>query len=317
MLLITDTEMVAGLRILVAVAQADGTIHDDERAALSGALEDVKLPEGTTVDTLLAEDVDVEKELGAITRVGPQDAIYWSAYGMAHADGRCSPEEQQLLDRIRRAWQIPDVRSTMVARLFKEAKDTVLPSHIQPIDDPAKRSREIREDVLKYSFLGALLGAFPIPGVAIATDLAIVAVQVKMVRDIGQYHGHHVDRESAKSLLYGLGLGTGARIAVNNLAKLIPGWGSAFGAVTSFAATFALGKVIDKYFVDGKRADPALLKKEFSAAQKEGKAAYAEHKESIDALERQRAGELAQLGENLKEGKITLEEYELEVEALK
>jgi uncharacterized protein (DUF697 family)/tellurite resistance protein len=311
MMLITDTEMVAGLRLLVAVAQADGTIRDEERSALSSALDGVELPEGTTVDTLLAEKVDVDKELRAVTRVGPQDALYWSAYGMAHADGQCSSEEQQLLDRIRSAWQIPDVRSGMVARLFKEAKDTVLPSHIQPIDDPARRSREIREDVLKYSFLSALLGAFPIPGVAIATDLVIVAVQVKMVRDIGQYHGHKVDRESAKSLLYGLGLGTGARIAVNNIVKLIPGWGSAFAAVTSFAATFALGKVIDKYFVDGKKADPASLKEEFAAAQKEGKAAYAEHKESIDAMEKERAGELAQLGNDLKEGRITLEEYEL------
>ena len=129
-----------------------------------------------------------------------------------------------------------------------------------------------------------MLGAFPIPGVAIATDLAIVAVQVKMVRDIGQYHGHKVDKEGAKSLLYGLGLGTGARIAVNNIVKLVPGWGSAFAAVTSFAATFAVGKVMEKYFADGKKADAAALKKEFQAAQKEGKAAYAEHKDEVAAL---------------------------------
>ena len=175
---------------------------------------------------------------------------------------------------------------------------------------------EIREDVLKYSLLSAVLGAFPIPGVAIATDLAIVAVQVKMVRDVGQYYGHKVDREGAKSLLYGLGLGTGARIAVNNIVKLVPGWGSAFAAVTSFAATFAVGKVMEKYFAEGKKADPATLKKEFSAAQKEGKAAFVEHKAEVDSLEEAKKAKLEQLSVDLKDGKLTLEAYEREVTSL-
>ncbi|MGH7298414.1 MAG: TerB family tellurite resistance protein [Polyangiaceae bacterium] len=313
---ITETEAVAGLRILVAIAKADGTIQDEERAALSAALEGVKLPAGTTVDSLLAEKVNVEQELGAVRGHEARDDIYKSAYGMAHADGNCSKEEQQLLDRIKKSWEIPDKQSTFVARLFAETKDTVLPSNIQPIADAAKRSKEIREDVLKYSLLSALLGAFPIPGVAIATDLAIVTVQVKMVRDIGQYHGHKVDREGAKSLLYGLGLGTGARIAVNNIVKLVPGWGSAFAAVTSFAATFAVGKVMDRYFVDGAKADASTLKKEFKEAQKEGKAAYAEHKGEVEALEKAKKAKLEQLSVDLKDGKLTLEAYEKEVTSL-
>src|ERR1019366_2900342 len=210
---ITDSEAVAGLRILVAIAQADGTIQDEERAALTAALEGITLPEKTTVDSLLAEKVNVEKEMAAVKAPQARVDIYESAYGMAYADGKCTKDEQKLLDQLKKGWEIPEKNAGFVARLFAETKDTVLPSNIQPITDAAKRSKEITEDVLKYSLLSAVLGAFPIPGVAIATDLAIVAVQVKMVRDIGQYHGHKVDRESAKSLLYGLGLGTGARIA--------------------------------------------------------------------------------------------------------
>ena len=131
-----------------------------------------------------------------------------------------------------------------------------------------------------------------------------------MVRDIGQYHGHKVDKEGAKSLLYGLGLGTGARIAVNNIVKLVPGWGSAFAAVTSFAATFAVGNVMEKYFADGKKADAATLKKDFKVAQKEGKAAFVEHKGELDALETAKGAKLEQLSDDLKEGKLTLEAYE-------
>lgn len=312
---ITEAEAVAGLRILVAVAKADGTIHDEERAALTAALEGLKLPGGTTVDELLAEKTDVDGALGAVTSSAARDDIYKSAYGMANADGVCSPEEQRLLDRIKQAWDIPDKQTSVVARLFAETKDTVLPSNIKPIADAAKRAKEIREDVLKYSLLSALLGAFPIPGVAIATDLAVVALQVKMVRDIGQYHGHKVDAESAKSMLYGLGLGTGARIAVNNLVKLVPGWGSAFAAVTSFASSFALGKVMDKYFIDGKN-DVAALKKEFKAAEKEGKAAYAEHKSDLDALASKQKAKLDELAKDLKDGAIHQAAYERQVAEL-
>jgi uncharacterized protein (DUF697 family)/tellurite resistance protein len=312
---ITDSEAVAGLRILVAIAQADGTIQDEERAALTAALEGITLPAGTTVDSLLAEKVNVEKEMAAVKTPHARVDIYESAYGMAYADGKCTKDEQKLLDQLKKSWEIPEKQASFVARIFKETKDTVLPSNIQPIADAEKRKKEITEDVLKYSLLSAVLGAFPIPGVAIATDLAIVAVQVKMVRDIGQYHGHKVDKESAKSLLYGLGLGTGARIAVNNIVKLVPGWGSAFAAVTSFAATFAVGKVMDKYFADGKKADAGALKDDFKAAQKEGKAAYAENKGNIEALAGQR-DKLEQLSNDLKDGKLSLEAYEKAVTEL-
>ena len=267
-----------------AIAKADGTIHAEERAALAAALEGVKLPDGTTVDSLLAETVNLDRELGAVRGPAARDDIYKSAYGMAHADGTCSREEQQLLDRIKKTWEIPDAQATFVQRLFAETKDTVLHSNIQPIEDAARRAKEIREDVLKYSLLSAVLGAFPIPERR-HRDRSRHRRRAGEdgARRVGQYYGHKVDREGAKSLLYGLGLGTGARIAVNNIVKLVPGWGSAFAAVTSFAATFAVGKVMEKYFADGKKADPATLKKEFSAAQKEGKAAFAEGKAAVDS----------------------------------
>jgi uncharacterized protein (DUF697 family)/uncharacterized tellurite resistance protein B-like protein len=313
---LTESEAVAGLRILVAIAQADGTIHEAEKASLTGALEGVKLPAGTTVDSLLAEKPDLDKQLAAVTGAEARGELYKSAYGMAHADGQCTSDEQALLDRIQKAWEIPEQHKTVVTRIFAEAKDTVLPSNIEPIADAAKRSKEITEDVLKYSLLSAVLGAFPIPGIAIATDLAIVGVQLKMVRDIGQYHGHKVDKETAKSLLYGMGLGTGARMAVNNIVKLVPGWGSAFAAVTSFAATFALGKVMDKYFIDGAKADAASLKKNFKDAEKEGKAAYADHKGEVEALGAKQKGKLQKLSNDLNEGNVTIEEYEKEVAEL-
>jgi hypothetical protein len=107
-----------------------------------------------------------------------------------------------------------------------------------------------------------------------------------------------------------MGLGTGARLAVNNLAKLLPGYGSAVGATTSFASTYALGKVIEKFFAADAQGDIALLQKDFKAAEKEGKATYAEHKDEVAARGEAAKSSLAALTADLNAGKITQAEME-------
>ena len=117
-------------------------------------------------------------------------------------------------------------------------------------------------------------------------------------------------------MLYGLGLGTGARMAVNSLAKLVPGWGSAVGATTSFAATFALGKVMEKFFSEDAKGDVASLKTYFKSQEKEGKAAYADQKEEIAQKEKDNKPALDQLSQDLKDGKIDQEEFDKRLSAL-
>ena len=93
---IAEKEALACLRILVAIARADGTVHNDERKSLSAALESLELPGGVTVDSLLAEKPDVEEQLALVTSADARDQLYRSAYFMAHADGSCSKEEQAI-----------------------------------------------------------------------------------------------------------------------------------------------------------------------------------------------------------------------------
>ena len=311
---ISVQEGTACVRALVAIAKADGKITSDERTTLEGALG--MLPEGSNLAKFLEERTDFDQLLGEVKSPAAREQLWQSAYSLTHADGTASPEEQQLLDKMRTAFQIDEAKVSATKRLLDEAKDTLLPSNIQAITDPVKRQKEIDQDVLKYSVLSAVLGAFPVPGVAIATDLAIVALQVKLVRDIGQYWGHTVDRQAAKTLLAGLGLGTGARIAVSNLAKLVPVWGSAFGATSAFATTWALGKIANRYFESGKNADLGSLKKELKTMEKEGKEAYAKQKDTIESKRKEHAAKLAELNEQRKAGTLSQAEYEKQVAAL-
>jgi uncharacterized protein (DUF697 family) len=307
-------EATACLRALVALAKADGAISAEERGTLEAALE--MLPGSADLKPFLDETPAFAQLLAEIKSPEARDQLWQSAYSMIHADGSASVEEQRLLDTVRTAFKIDDKKVSATKRILDEAKDTLLPSNIEAIVEPERRQKEIDQDVIKYSVLSAVLGAFPVPGLAIATDFAIVALQVKLVRDIGQYWGHKVDKDAAKTLLGGLGLGTGARIAVTNLAKLVPVWGSAFGAATAFATTWALGKIANRYFEGGGKTDVAQLKKEMKAMEKEGRAAYGDHKSSVETKRKTHGAALEALNQQRKAGTISQADYERQVAAL-
>ncbi len=307
-------EATACLRALVAVAKADGKITAEERMTLASALE--ALPASGDLQPFLDETIDLTRVLDEIKTPHAREQVWQSAFTMIHADGTASPAEEKVVEQMRTAFKIEDAKVSTTKRFLDEAKDTLLPSNIESIADPARRQKEIDQDVLKYSVMSAVLGAFPVPGIAIATDLAIVAMQLKLTRDIGQYWGHTVDKAAAKTLLAGLGLGTGARIAVSNLAKLVPVWGSAFGATTAFASTWALGKIANRYFESGAKADVATLRKDMKAMEKEGKDAYGQQKSAIEAKRSEASAKLTELNAQRKAGTISQGDYEKQVAAL-
>lgn len=312
---LSEEQAVACLRLLFAVARADGEVAPAERRQLEAALAALPL-RMLSVDALIAEPVDIEAQFRLLDSQEARESAWQAMYTMAWADGACVPLEQAVLDLAQQRLDIADQQVTLVHRLYNEARDTLLPSAIQPIADPQRRAAEVREDTVKYAVLAAVLGAFPLPGMAILTDLAVIAIQVKLVRDIGLYWGHKVDEQAAKSLLYGLGIGTGARLAVNNLAKLVPGWGSAVGATTSFAATWALGKVANEYFKNGAQDRPEALAAHFKDAEREGQAAYDAHKNEIAAKRRTDAARLEALTAQAKAGRISQAEYQQKVAEL-
>jgi uncharacterized protein (DUF697 family)/uncharacterized tellurite resistance protein B-like protein len=314
--ILAENEAMASLRVLVHVAKADGDLAPEERLSLENAFTGLQMPADVTPKSLLDEKIDFDAQLRFFTSPESRESIYQSVLGMIHVDGTCTPEEQKRLDHIRTTLQISEEKTSLARRILDEAKDTVLPSSIQPVNDPARRATEVKSDVTKYSVLSGVLGAFPVPGIAIATDLAVVAVQVKLVRDIGQRWGHKVDRKAAASLLGSLGLGTGARIAVSNLAKLVPVWGSMVGATASFASTWALGQIANKYFESGMKADMASLKSDFKAAQAEGRLAYDSNKGLIESKSKLNEATFRSLGTDLAAGRINQKDYSARVEQL-
>lgn len=317
---ITEQEAVASLHLLVAVAQADGHIHEEEKKALSAALAGIDILEGTDIETFLGEKVDLAQEAELLTSDEARVETYRSAFGMAHADGDCSAEEKQTLEKLRELLKVSAAQSEEVARLFTEVGSGPLEakSAYSKIDDPAERMAMVRKLTIKDAVMSALLGVFPVPILSIATDLAVVAIQVNLIRDIGALWGADTDKKAAKALLATFGLGTGARLAVNNVVKFLPGWGSLVGATTSFASTYAVGLVMHKYYERAAEGDVDVeaLKAEFAAAAKEGKSAYKDNKDVIAKKEAETKSKLDELNGDLKAGRLSQAQYEERVSLL-
>jgi len=314
---IHEKEALAGLKLLVAVAKADGSLTTGERTVLEESLAGAKLEGGITAQNLLDGNYDVETVARDVTSQEGRDAAFSACFAAAYADRTCTPPEQAVLDRIGKAWAVPEEKKNLLGRILKETRDTAWFRSIEPSTDPKKREAEVNGDILKYSILAGVLGLNPIPVVSIGTDVAVVGLQAKMFADIGRHWGRETSRDSIRQVIAGVGVGTGVRLAANNLLKFIPGVGSAFAATTNFASTWALGKVADQYWESGGKADMKMLRETFMKSRSDGKAAYEAHRAEVESHGKARAATIQKLNDDYGASRMTLPEYERQVAELR
>lgn len=97
------TEAEACLRILLAVARADGDIADDEARAL-----EVLAGYHGDPDAAPAA-IDLERECRRLRTAELRRTTFDAAVALAAVDGRTTPEEHALLERLRTALEVPTV----------------------------------------------------------------------------------------------------------------------------------------------------------------------------------------------------------------
>lgn len=297
----TDRSTLAGFRCLVAVAKADGQIDPGELELLTSAVKgDEEL-----LSKLLDESFDLDEEVQLLSEE-QREAVYRSAFAIAHVDNRMAHHEVGVLERI---WPDHDEES-LLEEVVAEVWDTVHLASIKPIADPAKRQDEISHDTIKYCIIAAIVGAAPVPGLAIIADAAVVAIQVKLVRDIGQYWGHDLDTHAARSLIGAAAGSIGLRMAFFNLARFVPGWGSAVAGLGSFATTYAMAHVANAYFASGREMDENAMRNMFKAARTEGESAYQNRKADIDKVQGDHADEFGELAKAVSENRMSAADYE-------
>jgi tellurite resistance protein len=126
---IAADEALACLNVLIAVAKADGKVKADERKSLAAAISGFELPPDTSVEALLAADIDVAAELAKVASSEAKEQVYRSAHFLANADGSSAPEEQALLARIEAATAPSDeLRSRLAALAASSARGSFVDS---------------------------------------------------------------------------------------------------------------------------------------------------------------------------------------------
>jgi uncharacterized protein (DUF697 family)/tellurite resistance protein len=308
--LMDSKEALASLQLLVAVAKANGVIAEEERDAIKDALADSKLPGEYTVDSLLAENLQLDTILAVLQSEEARHQSFSAAYLLAHADGDCDPDEKAVLDKLQNTWNISESEVDNLQNVLKISQGSVASS----LGAPGKAARiEESNDVIKlHRVLAALAGAVPVPLVG---DVMVLSLQMKMVVELGRLYGQEMNKTSIKALLGTLGVGTGARMAVSSLAKLVPGFGSVVGAVAGYATTHAVGQVAIKYFESNGTLSAEAMKGIFKEKKAEGEKEYQTNKASLDA-NKEAADKLTELGKQLKAGAITQEQYNEEIAKL-
>ncbi len=316
---VNQQEVLASFKVLVSMAKADGKLLEEEFVSLADSFEEIHLPEGITVDRLLNEDDEpIDTLLSQITSDIAQEMVYQSAYAMANIDGECSTEEKELLEKIGITFSTSKLwgRAEWLETLERRSTRSSISEQVRQIDNPEKRAIEVDNSITDTCFLNAVLGAFPLPGIAIAFDMLVYWNQLDLAQTIGQSWGYDRANENLRKALFGsLGI-TGTRIAISNLAKLVPVFGMVVGATTAYASTWALGKVANEYFASGGEMDAFSLRQAFKQAKKEGEAVYKTKADEIAAKKEAIEPQMQLLNEELKSGNITPDEYQAKLKEL-
>ena len=277
-----NDEVFSGIKVLVALAKADGTIHDDERIAIESALDGADLPNGQTVASLLAAEIDLTVELARITSKEARERTYAAACAIVYVDGHVSLEEQRMLARVGAAFGLSTAGT---AEVFAKFTSVTPPSTLEKVDDAAERERVLTEEIASGASFSAVLASTSLP---IAAESCLFTNNVRVARNIGLVYGHDADDAFWRTFVGNVVGAAASWFAISSLLKLIPGSGSAASA--AYASTFALGSVTRLYFDKGEDVPPSALRDAFVAAKREGQrlalgaaAAIAACRERLDA----------------------------------
>jgi uncharacterized protein (DUF697 family) len=109
-------------------------------------------------------------------------------------------------------------------------------------------------------------------------SMAIIPLQMRLVYRIGKSYGYPMDMSQAKDFVATLGVGLtgqyveqlGRKLLGGLLGGLAGGLGRAVGhqaasSGMSFATTYALGRVAERYYASGRTLDTASLKETFTS----------------------------------------------------
>ena len=290
----TATEQQAILAISLHAAFADGSKDVREREQIKQIAEGLA-PDGSINLPVLYQDVllkrrTLEQSTALLESAESRQLAYEMAVCVCDADGVRSAAENAFLESLRGLLRIDPAQ----AQSFAEEADALAaaPLIAVPMDSgPSVDTEALDKSVLNYAILNGALELLP----QSLASMAILPLQMKMVYSIGKAHGYELDREHIKDFAATLGVGMTGQYVEQMGRKLLGGLlgkvgggmlgslgSAATGAAFSFATTYALGKVAQQYYGNGRSIDAAQLKQVFAQMFAQGKQMQGQYRAQIE-----------------------------------
>ncbi|MEX1119511.1 MAG: DUF533 domain-containing protein [Terrimicrobiaceae bacterium] len=260
------------LSICLFAAFSDGEKCEDEREEIRRLAGEIGSPNLATLSRqILMRKLSLESVAASLTNQDDRLLAYEMALGICEAGGSVSPEEQEFLASLRGHLGLSAEESRVV-------ENEVASVAMVPVvtSNPAQAAPENAGMVLKYAIVNGALELLP---ETLAT-MAIVPLQMKMVFRIAKSHGVELGASNIKEFLATAGLGLGSQMVEGFARKLMRGVGKKLGgklagraadqitgSAFSFASTYAIGHVAEKYYSAGGRLDASGLKSLYTSLQ--------------------------------------------------
>jgi uncharacterized protein (DUF697 family) len=220
----------------------------------------------------------------AVAALGGQNErllAYEMALGICEAGGSVTPEEKEFLKSLKSQLGLEVSAADAVEQeVASVAMVPMIPESAAQNPGPAGARPDNSGMILKYSILNGALELLP---ETLAT-MAIIPMQMKMVYRIGKSHGVELGRSNIKEFLATAGLGLGSQMVEGFARKFMKGVGKKLagkmagkaadqitGSAFSFASTYAIGHVAEKYYSSGRTMDSAKLKSLFVPLQEQAR----------------------------------------------
>lgn len=262
--------------VALSAAFADGAKSESERAQFRGLLEQLELPNAAQlVSKVLLDRSALSTAIAGLTSTESRTLAYEMAVCLVEADGHRNAAEAQFLATLASQLQLPPEQSAgALERVDAMAAVAALPVAAPAPSTPATRAVDpaLETTIRRTAILAGALELLP----QSAATLAVLPVQTHLVYRVGRHHGYTLDAGHVKEFLGVLGLGLASQAVEGVARKLLGGLvrraGGSFagtiaavstGPVVTFASTYALGQLAQRYYSGGRTLSALQLKENF------------------------------------------------------
>ena len=302
------------LTVALMAAFADGLKDERERESVRRLAEAFATEASIDLPALYREVLLAQPDLAEVVKPldtqGLRQYAYEMAVGVVNSDGSQNAAEAAFLARLAAALQLPTTAAESVAQQASAIADAAVepsrpaspagaasaasaPTAVAGtvLGKPDLSDTELDKTILNASITNAALELLP----ESIASMAIIPLQLRLVYRIGKAYGYEMDTSHAKDFIATLGVGLtsqyveqmGRKLLGGLLGGLGGGLGRSLGrqAASSgltFATTYAIGRVAQRYYAGGRTLDSAALKATFTSLLAEARGMAPQYQSQIE-----------------------------------